>query len=59
VGAERIRASERADGRSETETTKVTDALREYANGPKEWDVKGSVHVISCCSGNWDGIRDY
>ena len=62
LGGERIRAGERAggrtDGRSETETTKVTDALREYANSHKDWDVKGSVRVISCCSGNWDGIRD-
>jgi len=37
---------------------KVTGALREYASGPKDWDVKGSARVISCCSGNWDGIRD-
>jgi len=38
--------------------TKVKGAFREYANGPKDWDIKGSVRVISCCSGNWDGIRD-
>jgi hypothetical protein len=38
--------------------TKVTGSLRDYANGPKNWDIKGSVCVISCYSGNWDGIRD-
>lgn len=42
----------RADGRTDG------DRNDDYANGPKDWDIKGSVRVVPCSGGNWDGNRD-
>lgn len=38
--------------------TKAKGAFRDYANGPKDGDIKGSVRVVPCSNGNWDGNRD-